>query len=114
PAAALFPMIAGARFDELVESVREKGLREPIVRIVVDGETLILDGRNRLAACVTAGVDPAFVDFEGSEAEALDEVLCRNLQRRDLTESQRAAIAAEAANMQRGGDRTKPSVGGLT
>ena len=74
----------------------------------------ILDGRNRLVACITAGVEPSFVDFVGDEGEALDEVLCRNLQRRDLTESQRAAIAAEAANMQRGGDRSKGAMAPFT
>ena len=42
PAAAVFPIMSGREFDELVEDVRVNGLREPVV---VSSDQLI-DGRN--------------------------------------------------------------------
>ena len=52
PAAAVFPIMSGREFDELVEDVRVNGLREPVV---VSSDQLI-DGRNRVRACAAAGV----------------------------------------------------------
>ena len=43
PAGAVFPVMSGREFDEVVEDVRVNGLREPVV---VRGDQLI-DGRNR-------------------------------------------------------------------
>ena len=44
---------------ELAESIRANGLRNPIV---ITPEGLVLDGRNRLAACELVDVEPATVD----------------------------------------------------
>lgn len=62
PAAELFPMIKDAELGLLVEDIVEHGLREPI--LVYQG--LILDGRNRLRACEIAGVEPRFVEWDGT------------------------------------------------
>ena len=43
PAGAVFPVMSGREFDEVVEDVRVNGLREPVV---VRGDQLIA-GRNR-------------------------------------------------------------------
>ena len=49
PTANLFPMIEGTEFDELVADLRQNGLRTPLV-LHPDGR--LLDGRNRLRACL--------------------------------------------------------------
>jgi ParB-like chromosome segregation protein Spo0J len=49
----LFPMLADDELEELAADI--KGLLQ---RIVLDAEGRVLDGRNRLAACEIAGVEP--------------------------------------------------------
>jgi len=51
------------------------------------------DGRHRFRACQKAGVTPHFAKFDGSYLEAFEFVRAANIQRRDLSASQRAAIA---------------------
>jgi ParB-like chromosome segregation protein Spo0J len=92
----MFPAIEGAAFNELVQSIKDSGLQEPIV--LLDGA--ILDGRNRYNACLAAGVEPAFVPFRGEDA--LKFVLAANLHRRHLNESQRSMIAAKLATLRDG------------
>ncbi|WP_424361414.1 ParB/RepB/Spo0J family partition protein [Methylocystis parvus] len=96
-AADLFPLLEGEAFSALVEDIRDKGLREPIIR-TADGDRgwVILDGRNRLRACEAAGVDPYFEEYEGDDP--LGFVLSANLHRRHLNESQRALAAAKLQN----------------
>jgi transposase len=101
PIANIFPLMEGEEFDQLVEDIRAKGLRE---RIVLH-EGKILDGRNRYRACLATlwdkrmGMD-AFVAFDGDDPLAY--VISANLHRRHLTTQQRAAIAAELATMKSG------------
>jgi ParB-like chromosome segregation protein Spo0J len=56
PLADVLPLIEGAKFDELVASIKANGLREPIVTL--DGK--IIDGRNRYRACLAAGIPSHF------------------------------------------------------
>lgn len=97
PAAELFPVMLGERFDALVTDIRERGLLEPIV--LTNG--LILDGRNRYLACLEIGVEPTVEEWNG-EGTPEGYVISKNLQRRHLTESERAMIAAKLATMKRG------------
>lgn len=90
PAALLFPLTTGSEFDELRESIRTNGLREPIVLF----EGLILDGRNRYRACQEAGVQPRFRQWEGG-GSPWQYVWDANRHRRHLTSSQLAALAVE-------------------
>lgn len=96
PLAELFPMLPDAEIRELADDIVTYGQREPIV--MLDG--LVLDGRNRLAACQFAQVEPRFVDFDGDDP--LGFVLSLNLHRRHLSESQRAMVAARLVDWDRG------------
>ncbi len=110
PAAELFPFMSDEELAELAADIRAHGLLEPIV--LLGG--LVLDGRNRLRACEAAGVEPSFIEWDGSGDPAVW-VLSKNLKRRHLSTSQRAMVAAkllgyyagEARERQRanGGDR---------
>jgi ParB/RepB/Spo0J family partition protein len=96
PVANIFPLLEGKAFTELVESIKNNGLRRPIIVY----QAKILDGRNRYRACQAAGVRPVFDLFIGGDALAF--VLDENLHRRHLDESQRAMVAARLANMRQG------------
>jgi N6-adenosine-specific RNA methylase IME4/ParB-like chromosome segregation protein Spo0J len=102
PLANLLPAMSEAEYAELLASIRTDGLLLPVL-LHRDGR--ILDGRHRDRACDELGLDPDTVTFEGSDDEALAHVLALNLKRRHLSETQRAAIAADLATM-RQGERT--------
>ena len=93
-AAEIFPKMAGADFEALVDDIRQHGQREPIV--VHDG--LILDGRNRYQACLQLGIEPLTAEWDGTGTpEAF--VISMNIHRRHLGSGQRAMIANRLANM---------------
>ena len=75
-------------FRQLVESIRDRGLIEPIV--ICAGA--VLDGRNRLRACEEAGVEPHFIEWDGTGGSPAAYAVTRNLNRRHLTTSQQATI----------------------
>lgn len=89
PLADLMPHMGREEYDELANSISERGLLEPIV--VLDDK--ILDGRHRARACQERGVEPRYRPFEGDDPARY--VFAANVQRRHLTPGQRAAIAAE-------------------
>ncbi len=88
PLCTLFPRLGDEEAARLAEDIKANGLREPIT--LCGG--MILDGGNRYAACITAGVEPQFVEFDGPSIAAF--VLSENLHRRHLTPGQQAAIVA--------------------
>ena len=89
PYADIFPLMEGEEFDGLATDIQANGLRDAIV--LFEGE--VLDGRNRLRACASVGVEPRFEDFEGTDDDALGFVVSRNIHRRHLSSGQRAALA---------------------
>jgi hypothetical protein len=95
PVADLFPLLTGEAFQSLAADIKKKGLREPIL-VASDGR--IIDGRNRHRACIHAGVEPRFVQWEG-EGTLHEAALSLNLHRRHLNESQRAMVAARTAKL---------------
>lgn len=88
---ALFPLLEGKEFKELVEDIKKQGLLEPIWLY----ENKIVDGRNRYRACKETGVEPAFRIWDG-KGSLVSFVVSLNLKRRHLTPSQTACVAAEA------------------
>ncbi len=96
PLAELFPMLPEAEIRELGDDICTFGQRTPIV--LLDG--MVLDGRNRQAACEFADIEPVYVDYDGDDP--LNFVLSLNLHRRHLSESQRAMVAAKVVDWERG------------
>lgn len=90
PLCTLFPRLDGNEFNALKEDIKQNGLRQPIVL----KEGMILDGGNRYRACVDAGIEPEFVEFDGDNIVSF--VLSANLHRRHMTPGQQAAIVASA------------------
>lgn len=91
PVADIFPLLSGEELDDLVTDIRQNGLLQPIV---LDQQGRVLDGRNRLAACKRAGIEPEFVTYGGNDAATY--ALSVNIARRHLSKGQRAMIAAKA------------------
>jgi len=96
PVADLFPMLSKPELDELANDIRDNGLMNPIIRM---GD-VIIDGRNRLAACKLAKVEPTFTEYKGNDPVAY--IISQNIHRRHLDESQRSMIGNKIANMQEG------------
>jgi hypothetical protein len=90
PAAALFPMMPAAELQQLAEDIKTNGQREPILLL----DDLILDGRNRQAACELAGVEPCYEQAHVNSGTPAAFVISLNLHRRHLNTSQRAAVVA--------------------
>jgi N6-adenosine-specific RNA methylase IME4 len=84
-AADAFPMMDNKRHAELVEDIRQHGLKVPIV--LCQGK--ILDGRNRWKACQELGLTPKTSEYYGNPWSY---VWSMNGQRRDLSADQRAQI----------------------
>jgi chromosome segregation ATPase len=104
PYSEIFPLIEGAALDELAADIKANGLREKIW--LYEGE--ILDGRNRFIACQRAKIDPKYRKYTGNNPLAF--VISLNVQRRHLTESQRAMAAARIATLQHGHHKSDASI----
>lgn len=89
PLAELIPAMSDAEYRELREDIEVNGLRQPIT--LYEGK--VLDGRHRARACEELGIEPTVFDYEGDEPAAY--VLSLNVKRRNLSSSQRAALAVE-------------------
>jgi ParB family chromosome partitioning protein len=72
--------------SELIASVREKGVLEPILVRQIGGRFQIVAGERRYRAAVEAGLaELPCVIRETSDAEMMELALVENLQRKDLT-----------------------------
>lgn len=90
PAAAVWPMLPDDELAELAADIKANGLNHAIV-LDSAGEVLI-DGRNRLAACRIANVEPRFERLNGQDPVAY--ILSNNDRRRHMTAGQRAIAVA--------------------
>lgn len=84
-------MMAADELADLAADISERGLLHPVV---LDTDGLVLDGRNRLAACELAEVEPEFVTYEGEDPAGY--ALASNIARRNLTKGQASMIIAKA------------------
>lgn len=93
-------MMTEAELLGLVEDIRDNGQREPAV--LWNG--MLVDGRNRAAACDKLGIDLDVSELD-SDTDPVKWVVSYNLHRRHLTASQRSMCAAKLATLKHGGDR---------
>lgn len=98
---ALFPAMPDDDFAGLVADIRKNGQKEAV--IVFEGK--VLDGWNRVRACEQAGVKCVTAKHDGTDPIAF--VLSRNLHRRHLSGSQRAAVIVAASEWRRDGAESK-------
>jgi hypothetical protein len=96
PLCALFPELDPDAFKSLKADIQANGQRQAIITLGAE----ILDGWNRFRACQELGIRPIMTGYTGRDPLAY--VLSANLHRRHLSESQRAAIAAQLANIKAG------------
>lgn len=89
PAAEAWPMLPQEELDELAASIANVGLVEPIT---IDNEGRLLDGRNRLAACQKACVEPVYVIHLG---DPIAFIIAKNNDRRHMTTGARAMATAK-------------------
>jgi ParB family chromosome partitioning protein len=87
----------GEAFLAVVESIREKGVLEPIIVTPQDGNYLLISGERRLRACQTLGlatIPARVIDAVTEKDEILALQLTENLQREDLDpiDTARAAV----------------------
>ena len=102
PAAAVFPPLSEGEYAELRDDIRRNGVCVPIV---VDVKGRILDGRHRLRAAHELSKPCPAVVYDGTDP--IEFVTSMNIHRRHLTESQRAMIAEQLANLGEGRPSTK-------
>lgn len=100
PAADLFPLMGEEELSELAADIKAHGLLEP-VWLYADPErgTVVLDGRNRVAACNRAGVEVRTRNYEGSDP--IQFALSLNEKRRHLNAGQKAFLALEVERLYR-------------
>lgn len=92
PAAEVFPMIGKEELTALANDIVQNGQVHPCIT----WNGILVDGRNRIAACKIAGVEPRFEERQfASESAVIDFIISTNERRRHLNPSQRAMIAAE-------------------
>jgi hypothetical protein len=93
PFAERFPMLSEQELRDMAESIKETG---QLNACVMNPNGLGLDGRNRVAACRIAGVEPAWTVNGGNP---MGIIIAANVHHRFLSTGQRAmAVAVELAD----------------
>lgn len=92
PAANSYRMMRDDELAALAEDIEAHGLIDPIIMGRINGaktETLV-DGRNRLAACKIAKVEPQFQTIEFTDDDAVRAFVKSRSERRDLSKGEKA------------------------
>lgn len=87
-------MLSQEDLEEMAADIKERGQLQPIV---IDQDGAILDGRNRYAACMIAGVEPSFETYDGDDPAGY--ALAVNVNRRHLRPGQRYLITEKARRL---------------
>lgn len=86
---SMFGNMPHGDFKKLVADIKANGLLDDIV--LWQGQ--VIDGWHRYKACLEAGVEPRFIDFDGDDYKAIAMVISRNERRRHLTPAAKVGIA---------------------
>ena len=86
PMANAFPMMGAEALDALIESIKANGFNPRFPIVLHEGQ--VLDGRNRLAACRSADVEPV-LDVLPVEEDPATFAWSANAERRHLTDAAR-------------------------
>jgi hypothetical protein len=88
PLCTYFPRMSEDEFNALKDNLQHNGQTHPIYTL--DG--MILDGGNRYRALCELGIEPAMIEYTGSNPTQF--ILSSNLLRRHLSQGQSAAIVS--------------------
>jgi len=88
PFADAFPMMTDDEMDRLVQDIKQEGQIEPCI---VNHDGVLLDGRNRLAACELLGIEPILRTVSPTSETAF--IASLNIHRRHMTVGERQALA---------------------
>ena len=102
PVAELFPLLPDDELQDLAADIAANGLIHPLT---LDAAGTLLDGRNRLAACRIAGVEPRYTTLNGVDPVSF--ILSANVARRHLSKGQRAMAVAKAMDFSSGKSQGK-------
>lgn len=94
PVADLFPLLDDEELNQLAADINERGLANPVL-VTTDG--VLMDGRNRLAACDKASVKPTATVYYGDDPVGM--ILALNVARRHMSKGQLAITVAEALSL---------------
>ena len=94
PAVEAWPMIDDEDLDALAADIKANGLIHPVV---LDGDGLVLDGRNRVEACKRAGVELMTTLYEGDDPMAF--MLSANAYRRHMSVGARAVAIVRMVSL---------------
>lgn len=87
-------MLPDDELDELAADIRQHGLLMSLLVGRVDGQLVLVDGRNRREACRRAGITPHYTLLtDGEDLPA--RILSENVYRRHLTQGQKAIVVAK-------------------
>lgn len=97
-------------FQKLVESIKEDGQHYPIA---INSEGVVLDGHHRLRACQRLNIEVKY-DVMSFANKLLEKkfVIISNLQRRQLTDTQRLILAEALIPIEQGLAKQRESQGG--
>jgi hypothetical protein len=103
PEAGEYPLLPDDQLASMAEDIAANGLRFPIILEPDQGQ--LVDGRNRLAACKLAGVEPTFYTDPSlvDDDTISDYILSVNVENRSLSNGQKAMF--RACNLVRQGKR---------
>lgn len=81
---------------DIANDMRAHGYRHDRPIILYEGA--ILDGRHRYEAALEAGIDPIFVEFQGTREDAINYVTSENVNRRMLNSREKEFFYVQRAN----------------
>ncbi len=90
PVCMMYPDMPEEEFAGFRDSIRDRGQKHACRMF---GDQMI-DGKNRYRACIELGIEPRLEQWDGKEEDLIDFVTDENENRRQLTASQRGAVAA--------------------